>query len=743
MKIRKILAGFTAGAMAVSSAIVCPIVANAVDTTLLSAAEIASWTDTEIYLSAAGIANGSSQLEISCPLPDGAEDGYQLFNVIADVDGGWDDPVREIAVDTSQTVISTTIDVSELDGASKIFVQAGVYDIKVTVEALNFDEDTREEVTVATKQGMILLNSYQDEWNEGTMANADVPVSSVSGVDFGKTTVKELKDSIKTLSASANPVYTDDSLDLGKDAYSYAVWLHMQNSSGEEEWNRGDLVSFDEIATLSTDTLDSRLDDYAIVEIGLTYYPQIEELSNGKNQAVNETIRNLTPGTQIIINESADTRKAITVPSTTGSIVLYTFQDEWNEGTMACAEVPASSVSGIDIGTTTIKELKDTVKTISASAKPVYNNDSLNLGKDAYTYAVWMHMQNSSGEEGWWRGDLVSFDEIASLYTETIDSRLDDYAIVEIGLTFYPKMVKLSNGKSQAVSEVIRNLEPEDRIFINNSETTEDDEDDLKYDGLGEVKAEGTRIVEVNPWAPEDADCTVLGFDPDWVKTKDDTIIIKVKYNKAYFDPWTKLAFSNFDSNVNEENTNYEFAESDFNVHVRVETLLKQWGYDSVQDLQDKPLSIQLWMPEVGDSIDYQVSVISPVFEQEEVTPEEDADFVPPTIEKMKPNKTYVQTTGKKKNENNEDVFDARFVMAVPEATVNGKGRKLVAYITIKRLSDGKTTTISTSICYDSVSAIGDKISADDGEKLLAFAILDIPEGEALQYTSFIINEAE
>lgn len=74
---------------------------------------------------------------------------------------------------------------------------------------------------------------------------------------------------------------------------------------------------------------------------------------------------------------------------------------------------------------------------------------------------------------------------------------------------------------------------------------------------------------------------------------------------------------------------------------------------------------------------------------------------------------------------------------------VSGKGLRLVAYITIKRLDTNQTATISTTICYDSISAVGDTISAADGQKLLAFAILNIPAGVDIEYASIILSVAE
>ena len=321
-----------------------------------------------------------------------------------------------------------------------------------------------------------------------------------------------------------------------------------------------------------------------------------------KDQAVSEKVRNLKDGDTITIQTVKDTRSEITIPAPKGSMEMYCFQDDQAyEGTMACADIPASSVSGIIAGKTTVKELKEKYKTTSASGKPVYTKDSLNLGKDAFTYAVWLHMKNGS-QEDWWRGTLVSFDETAVLNTEDIDSSLDDYAIEEIGFTVYPVIEELPNGKNRAVNDKIRNLDPDktEKIYINGTEAADDDEDDIKYDGLGEVKAEGNVTFKAAEWNPSEVDMTVVAIDPSWIKTEDDVVIVKLKYNKAYYDEWARLVVVKNDGDYNDFYV--EFDKRDFNIHFRAGVLMEKWGCKTVKELTDLNLSVQLWNPELGDN---------------------------------------------------------------------------------------------------------------------------------------------
>lgn len=592
----------------------------------------------------------------------------------------------------------------------------------------------------------IRMGAYTDENIIGATASYEIKVTD----QFNVKTFGDLVDTFREAKLPAGK-YIGDSLGLGADGFEMNIGFMGRDAGGNEFWGCTiNAISYKDGGVLSLDSSDlyypgSRDDSIALIHVSIRPRTEYVE-SEGKNQAVSEKVRNLTDGTVITIRTAEDTRSEITVPAPTGGIVMYCYRDEWNDGTMANADIPASSVSGITIGKTTVKELKQTVKAISSSGKPVYTKDSLNLGKDAFSYAVWLHMKNGEQEE-WWRGELVSFDEIATADTENIDAEFDDYVIEEIGLTVFPVIKTLPDGRSQAVSKIIRNLDPEktDKIFINDMEAADDDEDDIKYDGLGDIKAEGTTVFKMSEWDPEQLDINVVGIDPSWIRTEDDVIIVKVKYNKNYYDEYSKLVIAKNDGDYS-EGFAYQFGERDFNIHVRVGELMKYWNCKTVKELADKNMTVQLWAPKEGDSVNYQVSVISPVFEEKiEAPADKPEDYVPPAV-KPETDKTTAQTTGLKPGTGNPDekVYDTRFVMSVSSSDlVSGKGLRLVAYITIKRLDTNQTATISTTICYDSISAVGDTISADDGQKLLAFAILNIPAGVDIEYTSIILSVAE
>lgn len=121
-----------------------------------------SWNDLEVDLSKAGIAGDDSGLEISCTSPEDAVDGYRLFNVI--INGDWDNPEYTMPYDSSKTDFSVTVPGSELKGKSSIKIQAGDVDVKLTVKAVDFEEDKRATADVKLDLPInISMTTYTDD----------------------------------------------------------------------------------------------------------------------------------------------------------------------------------------------------------------------------------------------------------------------------------------------------------------------------------------------------------------------------------------------------------------------------------------------------------------------------------------------------------------------------------------------------------------------------------------------------
>ena len=241
------------------------------------------------------------------------------------------------------------------------------------------------------------MTAYTDENNIGTAADYSIDVTD----QFSAKTMGEMFHTLKGVNLPAGK-YFSDSLGLGVDGYEMSIGIHGVDSSGNDQWGcSNNTVSYADIFLNSGDIYYPGTNDDTLVELNITIRPRMEyNEAAGKQQAVSEKVRNLKDGDTITIQTVKDIHSEITIPAPKGSMVMYCFQDDQAyEGTMACADIPASFVSGITSGKTTVKELKEKYKTISASCKPVYTKDSLNLGKNAFTYAVWLHMKNGSQED--------------------------------------------------------------------------------------------------------------------------------------------------------------------------------------------------------------------------------------------------------------------------------------------------------------------------------------------------------
>ena len=69
---------------------------------------------------------------------------------------------------------------------------------------------------------------------------------------------------------------------------------------------------------------------------------------------------------------------------------------------------------------------------------------------------------------------------------------------------------------------------------------------------MGEVKEKGTKVFGNAEWDPEQLDITIAAIDPSWLKTEDDIIIFKMKYNKDYYEEWARLVIAKNDGDYSE-----------------------------------------------------------------------------------------------------------------------------------------------------------------------------------------------
>ncbi|MGN1340289.1 MAG: hypothetical protein ACI4WS_08350, partial [Oscillospiraceae bacterium] len=488
---------------------------------------------------------------------------------------------------------------------------------------LEFKADTRSTTTIAAvEEETLTLTACDGEWLDGCYAFADYDAPAPEGITYNETTIGQLRAAFKSFATTAN-TYVSDSLNAGADSFEYCIdmnaekdgdWVRFGN--GGFDLTSGGTVSVDDFYSNGTPITTGDFDDYVVTSIIIKVQSKLgwDEEESGKNYALCEDIKNMNPGDTLTLNLGVDNRAELSIPAMDTSVVLYVCpEDEYNDGSYVIGDYPVSAVDGIALGTTTVAQLKENCKTLYAAGKPVYSEDSGSFGKDEFTYAVWMHLQNGDNEE-WLCSGQVSFDEIAAMDVDTIDPSYDDFTVADIGFTFRARAVELENGKTQVVNETIRNMSEGEKIYINKTQVF-DDEEDKKYEGLGEVKAEGTHTFEEAEWNPGsgEVNTTLIGIDSSWVSSPDDIILIKLTYNKDFFDLYSSSIAITKNEGENEtwEDFYVQYSDGDFNIQARVGDLMEKWNCETVEELMAKNLAVQFWVPEIGDTVDYKISVIS------------------------------------------------------------------------------------------------------------------------------------
>ena len=222
-------------------------------------------------------------------------------------------------------------------------------------------EDAREAFAAPELPTNVKLTAYQDStWLSGSYGAKWIELTDMLNAE----TVGDLSKNYKSITIPAGK-YISDTLGLGADGFEYCLEFNATDSNNEIHYGGiGYSISYTNGGSFLLDDMNydgSGSDKLNFISLNLR--TKVEDAGNGKSQAVSEKVRNLREGDTIVIQTAEDARSEVTVPAPTGAIVMSCYRDEWNEGTMACADIPASSVSGITSGKTTVKELKEKYKT--------------------------------------------------------------------------------------------------------------------------------------------------------------------------------------------------------------------------------------------------------------------------------------------------------------------------------------------------------------------------------------------
>ena len=324
---------------------------------------------------------------------------------------------------------------------------------------LELAQDDRAEAGVTFTGKSAALNAWTDSsWLTGMVASGQTGRIAVDGIEYGATTLAQLKESTKSIRVTL-PYYSD-SIGAGREAFTYKLAFRFED--GAEYLCETNAVLGSELVQL-VDEIDSSVSEAAITSVCFDIFSQTEETDGGLNRAVSEKIRQLKDGESVIVEFAKDGRAAVTVTVSDKSVEMnvWTTEDDWLTGVTAGGETSSVDVDGVKYGATTIAQLKENIKSLSAVLP--YCSDGAGAGREAFEYKFRIAL--AGGAEIWCETSA----EIGSPLTQLTDAieAEDENAVIEgIYLGISAKLEETDSGSMQAASEKIRALDADTAFEI-------------------------------------------------------------------------------------------------------------------------------------------------------------------------------------------------------------------------------------------------------------------------------------
>ena len=323
---------------------------------------------------------------------------------------------------------------------------------------LEFKEDPRSAYDVEVPDRTVTLFTWADDsWLKGSSSTGSTSDLTVPGIESGKTTFAELKENVKSLSASL-PYYSD-SIGAGQDAFCYKFGFRFSDDSEFFCNTSADLGN--KLTMYLDNESESDISTSAITSVFINVEPKMESTDDGKMQAISEKLRTLETGTQVTVELREDTRDAVVAEAPLDNVELGVWSDdEWLVGSTASGGTKGITVPGIEYGKTTFEELKKNVKSLSTTLP--FSSDSVGAGREAYIYKfVFEFGENNSYY-------CYTTAELGETLIMNLDDESPDYtgAITGMTLNVEAKQEDTDGDKQRAVSEKIRSLTPGSNITI-------------------------------------------------------------------------------------------------------------------------------------------------------------------------------------------------------------------------------------------------------------------------------------
>ena len=411
---KRLWSGVMAGIMAVSSSIVLELPAAAQDYELMQTT-LGDWQAQGQTIALGGIATSSSTIRITCTAPAGLtedvldDDGNktgetktpeEVCGIIFDSD--WSS-VIPVAYNSETGITTYTLTYDQFSGKRTITIQNHTHsDIQVTVEAVDFDEDTREAPSTAAITDNIALTISTDDnsgWLEGNIASTPIPDSVLTERFKGKT-VGEFRAAVgKVYTPAVN--YISDTAGAGKDAFAKMFYIGCDNAQFTTSDAQMAFALDEEGVTFINGMFpDDSNDSLIIEEIGTSFETAYEwDGDINKNHTKSEVLNALPKGYNLFIETTEDDKETLELPAASGTITMGAYTDEsnsWLYGASAGGSFAIESVDGITYGTTTMKEFRDKYKYIKLQDLPFFASSIESLTGDQLNQNVGFEFADGS-----------------------------------------------------------------------------------------------------------------------------------------------------------------------------------------------------------------------------------------------------------------------------------------------------------------------------------------------------------
>lgn len=322
--------------------------------------------------------------------------------------------------------------------------------------------DDRAAVQATSDMKSVSMEVNAPSWADGVIASTNTGYISVPSVDYGKTTIAQLKQDIKSISFTL-PYYSDD-IGAGSDAFNYNYIIRFADNS--YYYAESDYQTLDRTIVLLTDSIDENsVSDQPVTgivfDVGTITEPSG---SDGElSQAISAVIRQQKEGNKFALQFAQDERTDAEVSVADYSAELSVWADDsWLDGSFAGGRINCTEVPGIEYGKTTFEQLRSMYKSISCTVP--YISDTAGIGSGAFTLVL--NLVFEDGSEYGFRDNGSLGSKFVQYLDEMEDGSRSNKVITDIYLSLEPKLEDAGNGKSRAVSEVIRSMQPGSKVTV-------------------------------------------------------------------------------------------------------------------------------------------------------------------------------------------------------------------------------------------------------------------------------------